>query len=287
MKRARFRSLGAVTLLATVWLVLTNDAEADLRSRAIREVAEYVLRKFSKEAVGETVETLARRLERQVAKHGDDALRLVQAGGPKALHTLEEVGEHAPKLLKFHARHGDEAIWVITRPRSTAIFLKYGDDAGAALLRHGEIVEPIIEQHGRPAATALARMADSQQARRLAMMHQDGSLAKIGRTEELLEVIARKTEPGWADRTMDFIWRHKGALAVTAALTAFLADPEPFINGLRDLTEVAAENTVGKVSGEIARSINWTLIIGITIVVIGTLFLARRIGSHYLKKQRN
>lgn len=241
--------------------------------RAAREAAEYITRKFAKEAAEEGVETIARRLERLAAKHGDDVLPLAKKGGPAVIRTLEQVGDDAPKLMKFSAKYGDEAIWVISRPRSTAIFLKHGEDAGVALMRHGDIVEPVVERWGSRGAKALAQMSDSQQARRLVMMHNSGQLAKIGRTEELLEVISKKAEPGWADKAMDFIWRHKGELAVTAALTAFLMNPEAFINGALDLTKIAAENTVGKMSEHIARGTNWTLIfltlIGITTILVG------------------
>ena len=34
---------------------------------------------------------------------------------------------------------------------------------------------------------------------------------------------------------MDFVWRHKGALAVTTVLGAFLAEPETFLGGGREL----------------------------------------------------
>ncbi|GBD36503.1 hypothetical protein HRbin36_01628 [bacterium HR36] len=241
------------------------------KSRAVREAAEYILRKFAKEAGEETVETLARRIERLAFKHGDEVIQLAKKGGPAAIHAVEEAGERAPRLLKFYAQHGENALWVISRPQSMTFFLKHGEDAGVALMRHGQVVEPVIEQWGTSGAKAFARITDSQQARRLAIMHNSGELAKIGRTEELFEVIAKKSEPGWADRVMDFIWRHKGALTVTAALAAFLAEPEAFINGVKDITQIAAENTVGKMAEGIAHSVNWTVIFLALLGVLGSL----------------
>lgn len=49
-------------------------------------------------------------------------------------------------------------------------------------------------------------------------------------------------KPG--DHAADFIWRNKGVLASGAALTAFLANPEPFLNGKRDLAQVATDGVV-------------------------------------------
>ena len=56
---------------------------------------------------------------------------------------------------------------------------------------------------------------------------------------------------------MDFLWRHKGALAVGAVLTVFLADPEPFLDGTRDLAEVAVATAlppVAEVPGQLAQA---------------------------------
>ena len=54
----------------------------------------------------------------------------------------------------------------------------------------------------------------------------DGELAQAGRHPEVLGVIAKH-----GDGAADFLWRNKGTLAGGAALTAFLADPEPFLDG--------------------------------------------------------
>jgi hypothetical protein len=75
-----------------------------------------------------------------------------------------------------------------------------------------------------------------RQGRSLARLWEQGTLRAIGRTEELLAVIGR-----YGDRAMQFIWRHKGTLTVAAVLAAFLADPEPFIYGAKDLGKVAVE----------------------------------------------
>jgi hypothetical protein len=65
------------------------------------------------------------------------------------------------------------------------------------------------------------------------MMAEGGELAALGRSPEIMDVIARYGAPA-----MDFIWRNKGPLAVgtaLTALTAFLANPKPFIDGTSQL----------------------------------------------------
>ena len=89
------------------------------------------------------------------------------------------------------------------------LVLRHGDGAAAVLAKHsGGIAEPVVEQFGAGAVRALEATAP-QGGRRLAMMMADGDLAKIGRTEELLAVVAK-----YGDPAMDFIWRNKGSLAV-------------------------------------------------------------------------
>jgi len=49
---------------------------------------------------------------------------------------------------------------------------------------------------------------------------------RTGRQDELLGAIERH-----GGRALDFVWRHKGALAVGTLLTAFPKDPELFLSG--------------------------------------------------------
>jgi hypothetical protein len=65
------------------------------------------------------------------------------------------------------------------------------------------------------------------------MMFDNGSLQQIGRNEELLEVIFR-----YGDRAMEFIWKHRKTLTFATALAAFLKDPEPFLDGIKDITQI-------------------------------------------------
>ena len=113
------------------------------------------------------------------------------------------------------------------------------------------------------------------------MLAADGHLEKLGHTPELLEVIAR-----YGDRAMTFVWEHKEALAVATTLTAFLGDPELFINGTKDLAKVGIESigkplaevpvTVAKDSAnEIAKSTNWTLLFGAPVLVVCGLVVVR------------
>ncbi len=180
------------------------------------------------------------------------------------------------------SQHGEAAwAWVLSRPSAMRL-LVHGEEAVAGVLvKHpGGICEPLIEKFGVPAVKALGTVGP-QSGRRLAMMMADGELAQIGRTPELLGVVARH-----GDAAMDFIFKHRFLLAGGATLGAFLANPEPFLNGARDITKIAAENAIkpiadipGEVAKEAAKGINWTLVflvcllVGVAAVVAFIAFL--------------
>jgi hypothetical protein len=180
------------------------------------------------------------------------------------------------KAVQLLARHGEHAAtWVVSRPKGMQLFLQHGDEAAAVLVKHKGIAEPLVEKFGQPAIKAL-QTANAQGGRRLAMMLEGGELARIGRHKELLEVIAR-----YGDRAMNFVWEHKGALATTAGLTAFLAHPEAFITGAKDMAQIVGENAVkplaqapAAVAVEVARGTNWTVVFLLTFLFAGLVVLA-------------
>lgn len=197
----------------------------------------------------------------------------VKKVGPGTFRLVEEAGEHGLEAVKIMAKYGDDAVWVVAKKNRMAIFVKYGDNAGEAMMKHGEIAEPLLEVGGKSAAGALKATSREKGGHWLARMHQEGDLARIGRPQEVFDVIAK-----YGDRAAEFVWKNKGALAVTAALAAFLADPEPFINGTVDISKVVAENAVKPLATassqavtETAKSIDWTLVTVCGLCIIGSL----------------
>lgn len=245
--------------------------QAGPRTKAAQEAAEYIMRKFGRKAVQEGSETLARKIEVYAARHGDDFITAVRKVGPRAIPMVAEAGDHAGQAVRILARHGEQgATWIVSRPKAMRMVLEHGDDAAAALVRHPGVAERVIEQAGNPAVKAL-QATTARNGRRIAML-MEGELGKVPQRAELLEVIAR-----YGDRAANFVWEHKGALAVGATLTAFVADPEPFLNGARDLAVIAGEHAVkplaeapGAVASEIARRTNWTPIF-LVAMLIGVL----------------
>ena len=245
-------------------------AHAGITSKAAKEAAEFVLRKFGKEAEEQGLQSLTRKIETLGLKYGDDAVTAVKKVGPRTFRYVDEAGENGLQSIKLLARYGDDAVWVVGKKNRLALFTKYGDDAAEAMMKQGQIAEPLIESMGKPAASVL-KTVSTQNGRRLAMMADDGSLAKIGQTDKLLSVIGK-----YGDRGMDFVWRNKGTLAVAATLAAFLANPEPFIDGTVDLTKAATESIGKPLANEVGKNANWSLVLPM-LAAIAALLLGLKV----------
>lgn len=244
-----------ISILALPW---AGQARADLASKVARELAEAAMKKFGKEVAEEGAERLAGRIASAAARHGDDALSAVRQVGPKALHLADEAGENAPRALRLLSRHGDEAAQVLSDPRGMALFARYGDEAAEIMMKHKGIASDLLTSFGENGVKALGAVSP-RNGRRLAILAKSDA-----NVSGLLDVIARHGDPA-----MDFVWRNKGALAVGTTLTAFLANPEPFINGTSQLVDTAARNVVKPVVQETAQAVSmliWTLLV----LVIGT-----------------
>ena len=254
-----------VVMVVTVLSVSAANppAWAGGKGQLAKEIAESVLQRFGRQAVREGSEVLATRIETAAARHGSDVFEAVRRVGPRALPLMEEAGTHGSQAARVLAQHGEQgATWVVSRPRAMSLVLRHGEGAAGVLVKHaGGIAEPVVERFGSQAIRAL-EASGPQSGRRLAMMMADGELAKIGRTEELLEVVAR-----YGDRSMDFIWKNKGPLTVGATLMAFLANPEAFLNTAQGVTKTVAENVVrpladipGTAVKAVAEGTNWTVV---------------------------
>jgi hypothetical protein len=241
--------LVALVVASVILGILPPPARAGVPGRAAREAAGAALRLLGREAELEGTEALARKIERLAVRHNDDVVAAVLKGGPEAVRLIEAAGVHGEPAARVLARYGPEAARIVARPALLELVERHGEDAVRALVRHPGLAESVVGALGKPGARALA-MVGPRNARRLAMLVADGSLQRMGRVEEVLRVIER-----YGDRALDFVWRHKGALAVGSALAAFLRDPEPFLGRTRDLSVATSEAIGVSLAGAAGREL--------------------------------
>jgi len=246
-----------------------STSMAGAKSKLVREAAEHLVGRFGREVAGETVETLVEKIGRYGLKYGDEAIEAIRKTGPRGFKLLDEAGDNAPAVASLLTRYGNEAVWVVSKPRNLAIFVRHGDDAVQAMIKHPGIAESVIEKLGQPAARAMHSVTP-QNARRIAMMADDGILATANKAEEFLAVISK-----YGDSAAEFIWKHKGALAITTVGAAFLADPQAFLDGTRDIAEIAVrpiDSAAREFTKGVAEGANWTVVI-LALVSIGILLI--------------
>jgi hypothetical protein len=271
----------AVIVAAACLFVGETELQADVTTAAIRETAEFVMKKFGKETAAEGVEALSQQIGKLAGRYGDDALEAVKKVGPKALRVADEAGPESATALRAMAKYGDDGLrFVAESPQTLSLVAKYGDDAAEALIKHKGVAEPVIVQFGSSGARAL-KAVDGQGAKRLAMMTADGDLERLGQATELLDVVAR-----YGDRAANFIWNNKGALAVGTALAAFLANPEPFLDGTLDLTKIVAENTVKPLIDNASASLDWTVFAIVVVMAVALVQVWRSYLRHRAELRR-
>lgn len=224
-------------ILSLVFLPAITQAQALAVSReALESFAKYLAKGGAKAAPG-----TIRATEQLIASHGDDALRAANSVGWKVVgDAAESAGERAPELVKYMARKGKESIHVVATPRSTAIFLKYGDEAGEAMIRHKGLAADLISEGGQPMAKALSNIG-TREARQMAMLADDAATVSLAKDPRVLEIVGK-----YGDRAMRFIWENKGALLVGTTLATFAANPEAFLNGSVQLGQTAIDTIGGK-----------------------------------------
>jgi hypothetical protein len=251
------------------FLFIVNTGEAALTTQAARELGKTIMKKFGKEANNETAETIGEKTLLLSKKYGDDAVDAVKKVGPSAFRYADEAGENEWAVVKLMAKHGDKAIWIVKQEKRLAVFVKYGDDAVEAMIKHGNNADTLVDALGKPATTALTKISKHNW-RRLTQMQTDGELSKIGQTDKLLAVIEQH-----GDRAMDFIWKNKGSLTVTTALTAFLMNPEPFINGTQKLTQTTIRDTLKPITLALINKFNAVIFTLVVIGIVGWIFRRR------------
>ena len=252
---------------------LHNRSYAGAGSAVVTELTELLCRKIGGTVTKKATEKIAVSVEKIVARFGDDGFKALRKVGPVAIRSIESAGDAAPACVKLMAKHGDEAIWIVAKPTRLTIFVKYGDDAANAMLRHNSLAEPIIERFGGAAASALVQVT-SQNGRRLAILNNSGFFDAVqGQSPRLFDVIKKH-----GDGAADIIWKNKGALAVSATLTAFLLDPEPFIDGTKQLGAVAIGQVVAPLADSAAKHLPWKII---GVIAVATM-LVYAVGIHNL-----
>jgi hypothetical protein len=221
----------AFSLIALLAAGSVAEAQSAAARKAAKEVVEFLRTRFARELAEEGAERVEGRLARAIERWGDDAAAAVRRTGPRI--ALAEVERHGAPAARILARWGDDGARLLATE---------GNDAVKVLASLGdEGVELMIRRHGTRMAAQLPDLAPQ--------------IAASGRSREVLGVLER-----FGDRASAFIWRNKGTIFGATVLAAFLANPEPFINGTQKLLEVPV--------GQMAARTDWTAVWIVAMILV-------------------
>lgn len=281
-----------VAIVMLILLSLSADSATAGMLRPFKQVVSSLFNRGRRET-GKQSGTLNKSRAQAGRSHAENATQVSRKQSPITLEIVENSGRSTQDVSRLRAKYGDEALWVIQRPRELAIFYRHGDAAIPAMLKKRTLATALIEKYGLPAAKAMQSL-NGQNARRLAMLSRDGNLLAGKQSVPLLNVVS-----SYGDRAMEFVWHNKGALAVSAVLVAFLAEPEPFLDGARDLTGDLARRAATplvdsvaqgckQVAADIARRTNWTLLLLAVIAgVVCLRFHPVRLLGRFIRRTLN
>jgi hypothetical protein len=243
----------------------------------IREVAEYLMKKSSGLAA-KGAQAVTSQVTDVVTKYGADALPFLRKAGPDGLQILDNAGANAPDVIKLVLKRGDEAVYVISKPRNLAIFVKHGDNAIDALAKHPGLAEDLIERFGSSGATAMTKVSRAN-AQHLAILAKKDPVMAAGQADQLLKIVGK-----YGDNAAEFIWKNKVVLASTTVLAAFLADPEPYLNGAKDLASAgvkAATPVVASWGNSIAQSTLTMFVVSLVVLYFVGPRLLKQMRRHF------
>ncbi|HAS83241.1 MAG TPA: hypothetical protein DCS43_11365 [Verrucomicrobia bacterium] len=263
--------------MACVAIGVTQSAMAGIVSsggKAVREIAEALAEQAGKKASKEFVETTAVQLENIAGKCGGESLDVISKHGLVAFRVFKNAGDDAGEyLVKAIRIYGDDALRIAQSSAGRSVLRSGSDAAIRAVARHSDAVVPLIQRYGDDGVAALVKLSPANGRRLLQMV--DANTLPASRLRDVLATIGK-----YGDKSLEFVWKHRKVLTSAALLTAFISDPEPYLNGFKDITLGVIDTAVSPVAEgvgngismgmvKIFESIRWNLWIGVLFAILG------------------
>jgi len=219
------------------------------QSAAARRAAREVVEVFGREAV----EAAEPRVLRLIEAYGDDAAAALRKVGPSGVQAIERFGAPGMKIL---SRWGDDGLRLLAVEGDSAVAAlgRYGEEAVEMMVRHPGVGRDLLTRFGEQALRSRLTTESVVTLNRLA-----DDIARSGRSAEIFGVIEK-----FGDRACEFLWRNKGTIFLTGVLVAFLHDPQPYLDGVKQLVVQPAT----EVARDAAGRTNWTAVAIVTVLIV-------------------
>lgn len=203
----------SVMALAASVLVLAPMGENQAAAQVSRAVP--ILKRWARSHAGELAqdgaERSASRIDRLLARHGDQIAPLLQELGPQGVRLLDELPADAAPLFR---KYGQRAVLVFDEHGTDALRLAraHGDAAIDVLARHPGAGPRLLETLGGPAAPSLTRLS-SESAIRLEKLVDPYTQLPPQARRVFLDQLARG-----GDDFVTWVWRRKAEIFGSASL---------------------------------------------------------------------
>jgi hypothetical protein len=244
-----------------IWLALISLACP--QSAAARKAAKEVVETFAREAI----ERAEPRVAALIDAYGDDAARVLRRVGAPGVAALEK---HGAAGLRILSRWGDDGIRLLASEGDDAVRMlaAHGDDGISFMIRHPGVGRDLLGHFGRQALKSDISTESVILLNRLAE-----PIKSSGRSEAIFGVVER-----FGDRACQFLWRHKGTIFAAAVLASFLADPQPYLDGVKQLV---VEPATRAAEGAVGRT-DWTLVF----IALGLAAMAGLAARHFIRARK-
>ena len=227
---------------------------SELMAGVAVEAGEAVVHAATETAARQSVDEVAQTSRQLIVRYGEDAAKALRRMGRAGAEAIEKAGDQGMTAARLLAEHGDEALPLVRRPECLTLVERLGDDAAQAMMRHPGLAEDLLSKQGNRLLAQALRNLSQRNARRLAMLTEEGFFNATPRSQELLQVVRQ-----YGDAAMDFVWRNKGALTVVTVLASFLEDPKPYIDGIHSFGATVTKPVAEHVGRAFESALPWVL----------------------------
>lgn len=282
IRTMKMMSIYTIGLMVFLCLAIDVDAAKGVTARAAREMMDAAVQRSSSRAFSRLVRESPDQVLAIARRYGDDGLVAVSRHGRPAMRVLlNSSDEAAAPVLRMIQRHGDDAVRMGQSPQGLRILATENDTMFRVMHQTRGQAYPLLDRYGPRGADVLSRLSASE-SRQLIQL-QRGRHFSDSQFRQILDVVGE-----YGDRALRFIWEHKGTLALASVFVAFVADPQPFIDGTKDLTGLVMQ-TAAEQAGETVRSvfamIRWNVWIGVLLAVVGAKILIRQGWKMYCQRK--
>ena len=269
------------------WVAVLAWCASSALAGPTAELAEWMVKqgaKFTDDVAGKGAHELTAELEQLSAKAGDDVVeQLVKRGGPGALRSVRELGDHAPDAARLIAKHGPAGKLVVEQGQAAAVdvFRQFGDDGVRVMTQQGATTGgKMLTVYGK----SLAESAEKLSAENMAHLR-----------HWLPEV--EKATPAWRSAFGDklrqggddfVVWVHKRwkEVATTGGLTIAAITAYKLGDGAADTMQKVGDKAVELMPNPAKDPVGWAMwwLPAIALVVIvATAWVTRSTLKEWLR----